>query len=170
MSRFAKKNVTNEEEIEKWLAKERKIRLSEEDVEIAPETLDFNVLYKCIAKRRLKTLYVRGSEHTGEGRARSLHDLALAYKYYKPEITYKEVVIQAYKHLKKHLGKIYLELCYCPDIGKFNFRIHAYPNEQSLNRFWGYINRDLRYIFTSMSGVTVDKIVSRWRDDAEREI
>jgi hypothetical protein len=121
MARLARKNVKSIEDIDKWLTSERKIRFN------TPPKSKEDLLFKVMMKGTT-TYYVRGSNHTDFGRSRSVHDLLLLFKFYYPTMTYFDIIEELIKYycIKVKRGKPVNRIMYCPDIGKYNFRIYTY--------------------------------------------
>jgi hypothetical protein len=170
MGRFAKKNVTNVDELEKWLANERKIKFRESDTKV-PKNVSYTSIYNRLARERHATYYVRGREHTLNGRGRSLHDLMLVYKFYKPNVTVRKILKDSIAYVKKAADKrwFFITLAYCPDIGKYNFRIPRYGGYDLIDSHCRAIMSDLVTVFPNLKVSDVKKYVSEMKREVEGE-
>lgn len=157
MARFAKKNVTDLEGIDKWLANERKIRFKKLRSEKVYSILE---IFEDISRDGTPgTVYVKGSEHTEPNRARSLHDIVLISKYYNPELSYMDIMLEIagiyrQKSINKELGKSF---SFCPDIKKYNFRSNTYLWAGTYNSFVKLISWDLQKIFPNLHNSNIVK-------------
>lgn len=175
MGRFAKKNVKSLEDVEKWLANERKIRFIFTKQENPKPT--FDEIFEILIKEHDDTYRVRGGYHCGPGKDRSLQDLILITKYYYPEWSYIDIMSKVcnYYISQQKEEALFPTLGYCPDIDKYNFRISYYleDNLDDYRFFIGKIRADLKYLFPNILESTRQEIyeilLKLWYEDVEEE-
>lgn len=168
MGRFARKNVKNLEDAEKWLQCERKIRLSDTREGIPDRSLES--IYKRLCEKREATYFSTGKKHCGFGKARSLHDLYLVYKYYNPEKRLFEILDEIIKFYfkKRDENPLLRDLDYCPNINKYNFRLHTYfVSDFSRRNFLYNVQGDFQMLFPSLAERFSEDIYNRVRKVAE---
>jgi len=146
-----KQEVNSLEKLELYYNKCRKIRL---------ENTTYNDIQKVIdqvIEGKEKTYFSKGGHQCGHGHYRSLDDVIKVCKYYFPEYSLKQILIEIlnYSTSKSNIAKyprpLYLQFCYCANIRKDNFRGFATWNydsfEKSLHRInildQGFINYNI---------------------------
>jgi len=114
-----KTDVITKEDIELYYKKCRKIRFNSTTTHTVEQILSrliyINESYPSA------TVYSRGGFHCDAEKYRSLDDIIKVVKYYHPELTVKQILIDISKYKD---GDLYFR--YCPSIKKYNFAGRAH--------------------------------------------
>lgn len=163
MASISRTSVKNFDDLELWLKKARKIRFQETRAEI--KSVEMSYLFQRFTdKKKNGTYYVRGKEHCEPFRARSIHDFVLLVKYYKPELTFKQILIELFKEYKRQRAARVLSrlILYCPDIRKHNFRYYTYVDHYSIHAYtYSKVKCDLLLLFPDIDEEEVEHFTDK---------
>lgn len=148
--RLAKKNVTNIEELNKWLEGTRKIKFVGKK-----QSFSVKEIYQRISntgEMSNPTCYLTDTIQSDRGKYRSMNDLLLLIKHYHPTKSISTCL--------KDVCRIYYQQCnegkygscfwYCPNIRRHNFRGTTYLDLRYRDALLKRVRSDFKKEFTSI--------------------
>lgn len=171
--RIARAKVETMDQLDQWLSSTRKFRLDflREDADTKAKSMES--LYNHLIFDKCPTYFIRGSSHCEAGRGRSLNDLIIVYKYYNPEKSYKEIYKELIKFYISQMEKreFFLDLAYCPDIRRYNFRIARYlrGDINILRKCLKYVKADIVLLYPNLDTMAVfdfiNELTTLWQEE-----